>query len=266
MPRTVKSLKSLLSDRNSGSSLILRNTIAWILAELQKKGGPEKIQAGLNDLCDQHPSMALLRNLQRHFQQTSLTKEEVTGWMESYKKHEDEACRHFAEYLSKYRTVLAYSNSSLLSRSLLSVPESIQIYVTEGRPAFEGIHLAETFARSKHKVTLLTDMAAFVLIPQVDILTFGCDVITTRGVVNKIGTAALAQAGRAAGKDSCFVGTSEKISQDWNESFLQRQGTIKELYSGKQPLQVQNFYFDLTPPELVRYIFLETGRFSLSGK
>jgi translation initiation factor 2B subunit (eIF-2B alpha/beta/delta family) len=29
---------------------------------------------------------------------------------------------------------------------------------------------------------------------------------------------------------------------------------------------VQNYYFDLTPPDLVRYVFLETGRFSLSGK
>jgi len=126
--------------------------------------------------------------------------------------------------------------------------------------------MAETFARSKHKVVLLTDIAAFRIIPVVDLLAFGCDAVTTRGVINKIGTAALAQAGKISGKESFFVGTSEKVVQDWNDQLLQRHGTTKELYGGKLPLQVQNYYFDLTPPELVRYVFLETGRFSLSGK
>jgi translation initiation factor 2B subunit (eIF-2B alpha/beta/delta family) len=266
MPKTVKSLDNLLKDRVSGSSTILKNTVGWVLAQIKKREKLGKIRSGLKSLCASHPSMALLQSFCRHFDTATLTKGEVERWMEIYQKHEEDACRHFAEYLSRYSTILAHSNSSLLSRSLLSVTKSLQIYCTEGRPAFEGKTLAESLSRSKHKVALVTDIAAFALLPQVEILAFGCDVITTRGVVNKIGTAALAQSGRLVGKDSCFVGTTEKIVQEWNEIFLLRQGSASEIYSGKQPVQVQNYYFDLTPPDLVRYVFLETGRFSLSGK
>jgi translation initiation factor 2B subunit (eIF-2B alpha/beta/delta family) len=266
MPRTVKSLKSLLQDSESGSSDLLQVVVSWVLTEIKKKGGTERVRAGLNDLSSRHSAMALLGCFSRHFQTTAPTKDAIEKWMKSYQKHEEDACQHFAEYLSRYRNILVHSNSGLLSRSLLTVPESLQIYCTESRPSLEGKSLAETFARSKHKVVLLTDMAAFRVIPEVDLLAFGCDAITTRGVVNKIGTAALAQAAKISNKDSYFVGTTEKVVPEWKDSFLERQGLTKELYSGKQPLQVQNYYFDLTPPELVRYVFLETGRFSLSGK
>jgi translation initiation factor 2B subunit (eIF-2B alpha/beta/delta family) len=266
MPRTVKSLKALLEDSESGSSALLQMIVHWALAEIKKKGGADKVRTGLNELSSRHSSMALLENFNRHFQKTAPTKEAIEKWMESYQQHEEKACQHFAEYLSKYKNILVHSNSGLLCRSLLSVPESLQIYCTESRPAMEGKSMAETFARSKHKVILLTDIAAFRIVPVVDLLAFGCDAITTKGVVNKIGTAALAQAGKISGKDSCFVGTSEKVVPEWKDSFLERHGLPKELYAGKQPLEVQNYYFDLTPPDLVRYVFLETGRFSLSGK
>jgi len=266
MPRTVKSFKALLQDSESGSSSLLQMAAAWALSEVKKKGGADKVRAGLTELATRHSSMALLGSFSRHLQATAPTRDSIEKWIDSYKKHEDEACRLFAEYLSRYRSILVHSNSAILARSLLSVPESLQIYCTESRPLLEGKSLAETFARSKHKVILLTDIAAFRIVPVVDLLAFGCDAITTRGVVNKIGTAALAQAGKISGKDSCFVGTSEKVVPEWKDSFLERHGLSKELYTGKQPLEVQNYYFDLTPPEFVRYVFLETGRFSLSGK
>lgn len=192
--------------------------------------------------------------------------EELNQWRDTYENHEKQACQHFAEYLSGKKSILVHSNSSLLLKTLQLVTQPLTIYCTESRPAREGITLAEELTGSKHKVILFTDIAAFRAISQIDILAFGCDVITTSGIVNKIGTAALAKAGHSAGKEACFVGTSEKIIKEWKDDFLQRQGPPAEIYQGKKPVEVHNFYFDVTPPEFVRYIFLETGRFSLSEK
>jgi translation initiation factor 2B subunit (eIF-2B alpha/beta/delta family) len=102
-------------------------------------------------------------------------------------------------------------------------------------------------------------MAAFSVIQRVELLAFGCDSITPRGIVNKLGTAALAEIGLRQGKLSYFLGTTEKILNSWNDDILLRQGSRDEIYKKDGSIQIENYYFDLTPPEFAGGLFLETG-------
>ncbi len=56
-----------------------------------------------------------------------------------------------------------------------------------------------------------------------------------------------------------FIGTAEKVLEYWNDDFLLRQGSRTEIYPGKNTMQVENYYFDLTPPSNIGGLFLETG-------
>jgi translation initiation factor 2B subunit (eIF-2B alpha/beta/delta family) len=101
-------------------------------------------------------------------------------------------------------------------------------------------------------------MGAFPLIRQVDALAFGCDALTKRGIVNKIGTSALAFAATAIGKNTVFVATTEKCAESWQE-ILSRQGPGEQIYSGKEGITISNVYFDLTLPQHISCLFLENG-------
>ena len=165
----------------------------------------------------------------------------------------------FAAHLQGYNRVLVHSNSGLLLKSFQQMDKHIEVICTESRPSFEGVLLAEQISRAGHRVTLTTDMGAFSLIRHVDALAFGCDALTKKGIVNKIGTSALAFAARTIGKKTDFIATSEKFAENWEDILLLRQGLGDQIYAGKEGISINNFYFDLTPPESISGLYLENG-------
>jgi translation initiation factor 2B subunit (eIF-2B alpha/beta/delta family) len=259
MTRTDEAYQALLADNHSGSSELFKATIEWIELALCAKQGEKQIMAALKQLGKTHPAMALLDNFCGFFRQIPLSTSRLHAWMQKYRKHEADACKNFASLLSNFTNILVHSNSGLLFKSIRSVSKTLNVFCTESRPAMEGRSLAEKLADSAHKVYLITDMAAFSVIPRIEVLAFGCDSITPRGIVNKLGTSALAEIAQRQGKMNYFVGTTEKILDHWNDDILLRQGSRDEIYDKNGSIQVENYYFDLTPPELLGGVFLETG-------
>ncbi|PWT92569.1 MAG: hypothetical protein C5B54_03310 [Acidobacteria bacterium] len=254
-----QNLNALINDTLSPSSELLRKMVDWALDALNAGQKSDKILNDISYLCRSHPSKVLLQSFHRFFLQIPLNANKIKSWFEMYLKHESSACQHFANHLANFKNILVYSSSGLLEYSLRAVSSPLNIFCTEGRPAMEGRMLAEKLARSRHKIYLISDMAAFSVIPRIEILALGCDAITTRGVINKIGTAALASAAQQAGKKAYFIGTSEKIADKWSEEFLLREGPKTEIYSGTEAVQVENYYFDITSSNLIDGIFLEGG-------
>jgi translation initiation factor 2B subunit (eIF-2B alpha/beta/delta family) len=260
MSRVDESYQTLLTDNHSGSSEILKGTVEWLRHALESNLQREtELLEKLEALRKAHPSMALLQNLWNYFQKASLTLPELEARIAVYDEHEQSACLQFSAFLSNFTNILIHSYSGMLYQSLRNVSGSLNIYCTESRPAFEGRALAEKLAETHHKVFLITDLAAFSILPRVEITAFGCDSITPRGIVNKIGTAALAETAQRQGRMNYFIGTSEKVLENWNDDYLLRQGSREEIYRGNSSVQVENYYFDLTPPPCVGGLFLETG-------
>jgi translation initiation factor 2B subunit (eIF-2B alpha/beta/delta family) len=253
------SLRELISDVTSGSSEILSRAADALRDSIHRGKNPDEIMAEFNIVCTAHSSMVLLKNLKKHFESKGLSEHSLDSWLQMYQEHERSACRWFSSHLEQYDQILVHSNSGLLLKSFQLMKRRIKIFCTESRPACEGIFLAEQLSRAGHNITVTTDMGAFPLIRQVDALAFGCDALTKKGIVNKIGTSALAFAARAIGKNTFFVATSEKFAENWEDTYLLRQGSGDQVYSGKESITVQNFYFDLTPPEFISGLFLEDG-------
>ena len=260
MSRVDESYQTLLTDNTSGSSIILRNTFQWLHQVLgTNHPDAEEILTKLDLLSKAHPAMALLRNFCAEARRVKLRQPELDAWIETYRKHEEAACQQFTTHLSNFTNILVHSYSGMLYQSLKNVSNALNIFCTESRPAFEGRFLAERLSDTHHKVYLITDLAAFSVLPRVEMIAFGCDSITPRGIVNKIGTAPIAETAQRQGKINYFIGTSEKVLEDWDDNFLLRQGSREELYRGNPAVQVENYYFDLTSPPWVGGLFLETG-------
>jgi len=259
MTRIDDAYQALLADNHSGSSELFKATVDWIELALCAKKGEKKIMDDLGRLYNTHPAMALLDNFSKFFRQIPLSTSRLHAWMQKYRKHEAEACKNFAALLSNFTNILIHSNSGLLFKSLKSVTKTLNVFCTESRPAMEGRTLAEKLSDSPHKIYLITDVAAFSVIRRVEILAFGCDSITPRGIVNKLGTAALAEMAQRQGRMNYFVGTTEKILDYWNDDILLRQGSPDEIYDKKGLVHVENYYFDLTPPEWIGGLLLEKG-------
>jgi translation initiation factor 2B subunit (eIF-2B alpha/beta/delta family) len=259
MPRVDEIYQTLLVDNTSGSSNLLKKTADWIQEALRNGHEEQQILRHMEALCKAHPAMALLQNFSKFFHDTGLSPQRIQAWMEMYQKHETIACNNFSTHLSNFTNILVHSSSGLLYESLKNVSSTLNIFCTESRPMLEGRSLAEKLSKSHHKVYLITDLAAFSVVPRVEVLAFGCDSITPRGIVNKIGTAAMAEIAQRQGKMNYFIGTSEKVLEAWKDDFLLRQGGRDEIYAGNGSVHVENYYFDLTPPSHISGLFLETG-------
>jgi translation initiation factor 2B subunit (eIF-2B alpha/beta/delta family) len=259
MSRVDEVYQTLLANHSSGSSDLLKLTTDWIQAALREGQEESQILRNLDGLCRFHPSMALLQNFSKFFHEIPLSPRRIQAWMKMYLKHEKAACQKFSAHLSNFTNVLVHSFSGLLHQSLKNVPNTLNIFCTESRPVLEGRSFAEKLSRSHHKVYLVADMAAFSVISRVEILAFGCDSITPRGIVNKIGTAAMAEIAQRQGRMNYFIGTTEKVLESWKDDFLLRQGSRDEIYEGDGSVHVENYYFDLTPASYISGLFLETG-------
>lgn len=251
--------QELRDDHVLGSSELLRKVTDWLLVALDSGEDSDDLLNQLRLLCAEHPSMVLLQNFDAFFQKISLNANRIKAWLEMYQKHEAASCRYLANHLSIFNNILVHSNSGMLTTAFEMTETPLNIFCTEGRPAYEGRWMAEKLSRTKHKIFLISDLAAFSVLPRVEMLAFGCDAITPRGFVNKVGTCPLATAAMSAGKKNYFVATTEKYVDHWSEDFLLRKGPREEIYSGTEPIQVENYYFDLTPPDRANGVFLETG-------
>lgn len=164
--------------------------------------------------------------------------------------------------------VLTHSYSSTVVETLLAsrkLGKSIRVFCTEGRPNLEGRRLARELAEAGIPVRLGVDAAMYSWIDEVDLVLVGCDAISKRGLVNKIGTTALARTvlgqSRIDRAKIYALADSEKIVPT---ALAERvhipakdPAEIWDLPRGS--IEVVNRYFEMTPLAWLDGIVTESG-------
>ncbi len=88
------------------------------------------------------------------------------------------------------------------------------VYLSEAQPGGEGRALAARIAAEwgthDTRVILTHDAALPALLPQVDLLLLGADLVTNRGIVNKVGTAAIVERAHREGVPVLVAATPDK--------------------------------------------------------
>jgi translation initiation factor eIF-2B subunit delta len=166
--------------------------------------------------------------------------------------------------LPESAVVMTHSFSSIVLRWLVEAHgrgRCAQVYCTESRPMLEGAALAEQLAAEGIPVTLIADAAAAGCLGRVDAVGIGADGITSRGLVNKIGTYPLALAAAHAGVPVYALCGSEKIlGAGCTQPRLDEPKDPVELLPDRLPgVGVHNTYFDLTPLSCLSAVATEGG-------
>lgn len=164
--------------------------------------------------------------------------------------------------------ILTHCHSSTAIGILKKAKEDgrkFEVICTETRPVFQGRKTALELASLGIPVTMVVDSAVNFFISQADLVLVGCDAITgSGGIVNKIGTSAIALVAKNAGVP--FYSASELIKFDpdtkYPESIEMR--NPKEIVDDPrfEKVNVLNPAFDLTRPKLIKGIITEAGIFT----
>jgi len=131
---------------------------------------------------------------------------------------------------------------------------------TESRPSYEGRTVAATLAQEGIRTTLITDSAAAHFMGRVNLVMVGADSVSRDGLVNKMGTYAIALAARDQGVPLyALCGTEKLLPIDYPYFRIAPQDPQEVWPEHPQGVEVLNLYFDVTPLRYVSGVVTEQG-------
>ena len=159
--------------------------------------------------------------------------------------------------------VITHSYSQTVLNALVAARKTgkqFEVICPEARPICEGVALARDLGNAGIPVTLIVDAAMLSVLPRVRMVMVGADSISSRGLVNKTGTSLLALAVQRQGADFYALCGSEKfLPEDYVLPEEPRKPPSEVTEERSPNVTVANFYFDLTPLDLITGVVVEDG-------
>lgn len=135
--------------------------------------------------------------------------------------------------------------------------KKFEVYNTETRPLFQGRKTAKELKTARIKVTMFIDSAMDDAITGADKIFLGTDAILKNGVINKIGSEAIAEIASIRKKPVYVVADSWKFSK---HNVLIEQRNLNEVWD-KAPknIKIKNPAFEFAPKKYIKGIVSEFG-------
>ncbi len=223
-------------------------------------------------VIEAQPAMAPLVGLVGKALEASSSSATVEGGRQAVR----EACDAFRDGLETRARVVAARAAGLLPRDgdILTVSSSStvraallhgarerrgRVVILESRPMQEGRALATTLAREGVPVLFAVDAAACALVPHCAMVLLGADSIGDLGIVNKIGSLAVARAADLAGIPVIVATDETKILPMGFPQPLADERPADEVWRPPANVRVWNRYFEAIPTEVVRTIVTESA-------
>ena len=273
-PSALQILQGIREDKASGAAPLAHKGAQLLLACLKGETGghlPQEILSLGRALVDAQPSMAPMTNLVNHLfeaieslQDPQAIREKgtaaVQGFLDNLITGPDKIKAHALPLLKGKRKVMTHSYSSTCL-GVLGHAKAIEVICPEARPLLEGVRTAKELGAKGVRVRIVVDSAAPSLIGECDVVMVGADAITPEGVVNKIGTYALA----LAAKDNrvpfyCLAGTEKFLPPPFCQALRIEEKDPQEITHEAIPnSRVENRYFDCTPLDLITAVVTQEG-------
>ena len=272
-------IDSLSLDHRRGAAEIVED-IAELFIAIAKVGidQPEDAEhifrRAVKRLAQGQPSMAPVLNilnracadLERLGNVWSSLKKRFEDLRTNYKSQMDGMKSRISELPKVNHKLMTFSNSSTVAGMIIACREHgwpERVYCGEGRPVMEGLVMAKRLTTSGVPVTVYTDAALMSRIVEVDAVWIGGDALSETGLVNKIGSLALAIMAKTLDINFISLMSSDKlISHDMNQFFRFLPQNPREVaLDYADELDVVNEYYEKIPLELVDYVFTEKGLF-----
>ncbi len=263
-----RGIAELRSDNRSGALEIARRAAELLPAAAEAEPFAETLEQACRELVRAQPSMAPLVNLANRALWESVSSGSLRRVCENFAAGLSAAGSRIAEHtlplIEDGGVILTYSASGTVRDSLLaahSAGRRFRVLCTESRPVGEGVELARRLGEAGLEVTLALDAALLDLTRRADIVIVGADAISSRGVVNKVGTSLLAMAARYLSRQMYVLSGTQKILPAGYEAPAGTARPTAEIVS--EPMRnvaVENHYFDVTPLGWAAGVVTEEGQ------
>ena len=160
--------------------------------------------------------------------------------------------------------LLTFSNSSTISDIIIECHRqgwNNRVFCGEGRPIMEGLVLARKLTAAGVPVTVYTDAALMSRIIEADAVWVGGDSLSHQGLVNKVGSRALAMLAKSRKIPFISLMSSEKLLPPSLLPFFHclPQNPREIAADDADELDVVNEYYENIPLNLVNFVFTEKG-------
>ncbi len=193
--------------------------------------------------------------------------EEAQAFLRRIEDALERVAQYGAEVIKDGDTIFTYSMSSTVWRVLRRAKvqgKSIEVVVTESRPANEGLWTVAEMERAGIPVSVSIDACIGILVPGCDLVMVGADAISATGhVLCKVGTYPTALVAREHGvpfyvaADTLKMDTTTLLGLPFRIDPIPREQVLTG--EGYEKAKVIGVHFDVTPPELVKAIVTEVG-------
>ncbi|MCF7854254.1 MAG: translation initiation factor eIF-2B [Candidatus Pacebacteria bacterium] len=281
IPKSVQNdITTIQDDTESGASQIVKRAVEAFLrltadmADAEEELFVDALDEVAEKLAFAQPAMAPLFNLVN----TILNEEDRKQVAGPIQRRVAEACKNFASGIESSDeavrrkasgiirdgdTVFTHSNSSTVLKALLhaaSRKKKFEVICTESRPQKEGVALAQALGEAGIPVRFIVDAASGLFVQHANIILVGADTVCEKGLVNKIGTYALALTAAARNVDFYGLCDSSKFLPSGTELPGQAERPAHEILSSCPPgVSAVNVYFDTTPLKYCTGIITENG-------
>ena len=248
-------------DRASGAARLAVRA-ASLLVEYAESA-PEDIPEIANAVIGAQPSMAPIYNLARRALASSDVKAACTEFLESMEQGGARVAEVAATLIEDGMTVMTHSFSSTVLAAFREAQQGgrkFTVICPESRPVCERIALAASLGMDGIGACVITDAAAYRLLPTAQLVWMGADAISLRGFSNKTGTALIALAARELGVPLYVLCSSDKFLPASYSPPPEAPKNPTEILDRELPhVTAINYYFDLTPLSCVTGIVTENG-------
>lgn len=171
------------------------------------------------------------------------------------------AGRAAAHELPDRGTVLTLSSSSTVRAALLERAgrDGLEVICLEGRPMNEGRTTAEALARAGVPTVYAVDAAAASLVQRADLVLMGADSVGDGGIVNKIGSAALARLASERDVPVLVATDGTKLLPPGFPQPVDDDRPGEEVWRAPAGVRVWNRYFEIVPTAWVSAVATEHG-------
>ena len=266
-------LSDIAGDKFHGSREISPRAMLYIcerIMELDNSSSPDVAIQQIAGLCDTmmqaQSTMVQIFNtgneLLTDIEKSDTTEDVISRALaflegERFREAEklDALARHIKPLYKDEMTILLHSHSSTANHLLVMAADKgyrFSVMVSEGRPMKEGRLTAAELAAHDIPVTLLCDAAAASAVGDVDVVLLGTDGVTTKGLINKTGSLAIALAGKHYDVPVHVLCTTKKFLPAKAGEVIIEEHEPAEVW-GEPPsgVTVRNRYYEHVPFNLV---------------
>lgn len=186
---------------------------------------------------------------------------EAEAFREALERGTKAAGKAAARELPRQGVVLTLSSSSTVRAALLQRAggTGLEVVCLESRPMSEGRTLAEALAVAGIPTVYAVDAAAYSLIDEVDVVLMGADSVGDRGIVNKIGSAALARLAMEKDVPVMVAVDATKLLPPGFPQAVEDSRPAREVWRAPGGIRVWNRYFEVVPRAWVSAIVTGDG-------